>query len=537
MQLAEFLLLTVLALGVARAGHGAVRSLPGYAVVLTAGIAVLLVGGLTAGWRWQLYPAILGIALLSLGLLRQGPVSRALRVTGTAVLLLLGLLSGFLALQFPLLKLPEPAGPYGVGTFDYTLVDGSRQELYDPARPRELQVEVWYPADTFTLDAYSASTLYHELYETGGDWISLASGYLRKVKTHSFPLAPLADAGRTRFPVLLFNHAQASFTAQNQLLMEHLASHGYVVFSISHPYDSLKVNLSDSRVVRRSAALPADMPRDFLSAPGTQLMTGVLELSDNDYREFSRVLGLIKQLGRELEAAGPDEREERLEAALHSEALEPYEDLVSPQDLESYLLFTTQYQDTKVRHWVEDTRFVADSLLDMRYPLNGFEQALDVDRLGVFGMSFGGAVAGEFCRIDARCKAGANYDGTQFGAHWDEPLQAPFLMLYSSDTHGMNDFAYPAGEKDYWEWTVPGSRHVDFTDAPYVAPFVKTIGLSGRIDAGDMTRLLNALQLQFFDYYLKGQALPGDPAEAFPGLELAASIQPFILPTENKEQP
>src|SRR5690606_20773880 len=108
------------------------------------------------------------------------------------------------------------------GTFDYSLTDFSRVEQYDTDRYRELYVEVWYPADPSRLNEYPASTLYKELYESGGDWISHLSGYLRNVETHSFANAPVAGSGSIKFPVLLFNHGQASFTSQNQLLMEHL---------------------------------------------------------------------------------------------------------------------------------------------------------------------------------------------------------------------------------------------------------------------------------------------------------------------------
>jgi hypothetical protein len=40
-----------------------------------------------------------------------------------------------------------------------------------------------------------------------------------------------------------------SFAEQNTLLMEHLASHGYVVFGINHTYTSMRVVSADGRVI------------------------------------------------------------------------------------------------------------------------------------------------------------------------------------------------------------------------------------------------------------------------------------------------
>ena len=47
--------------------------------------------------------------------------------------------------------------------------------------------------------------------------------------------------------VIIFSHAMGSFPEQSTLLMEHLASHGYVVFATSHPYASMRVVSSDGR--------------------------------------------------------------------------------------------------------------------------------------------------------------------------------------------------------------------------------------------------------------------------------------------------
>jgi len=48
----------------------------------------------------------------------------------------------------PVFQLPQPTGPYGIGTVTYDWTDASRPELFSTnsnAR-RELMVQIWYPA-------------------------------------------------------------------------------------------------------------------------------------------------------------------------------------------------------------------------------------------------------------------------------------------------------------------------------------------------------------------------------------------------------
>ncbi len=52
--------------------------------------------------------------------------------------------------------------------------------------------------------------------------------------------APLTDAAANR-PVVIYSHGYTSFLGQNTALMEELASHGYIVYSAQHTYDSSPV--------------------------------------------------------------------------------------------------------------------------------------------------------------------------------------------------------------------------------------------------------------------------------------------------------
>ena len=91
--------------------------------------------------------------------------------------------------------------------------------------------------------------------------------------------------------------------------------------------------------------------------------------------------------------------------------------------------------------WVADTQFVVDQLerLNANDPSGRFTGRLDLGRLGMFGHSFGGAQALQFCHRDARCKAGIDIDGAPYGSVVQDGLQQPFMILLSDHRREMGD--------------------------------------------------------------------------------------------------
>lgn len=96
--------------------------------------------------------------------------------------------------------------------------------------------------------------------------------------------------------------------------------------------------------------------------------------------------------------------------------------------------------------WASDTTFVVDQLQRLNDdPSERFAGRMDLQRLGMFGHSFGGATALEFCREDSRCKAALDMDGIPFGRVVPEGLSKPCMFLLSDHSGEMAD---------------PESRHV-----------------------------------------------------------------------------
>jgi predicted dienelactone hydrolase len=105
---------------------------------------------------------------------------------------------------------PAQLGPWAVGRTTF--------ELADPARgDRTLPVDVWYPVDD--ADANGPPSVYDLLF-TGIE------------SAVAFDSPPSSAAGP--FPLLVFSHGNDGIRFQSFFLMEHLASHGFVVAAPDH---------------------------------------------------------------------------------------------------------------------------------------------------------------------------------------------------------------------------------------------------------------------------------------------------------------
>ena len=87
--------------------------------------------------------------------------------------------------------------------------------------------------------------------------------------------------------------------------------------------------------------------------------------------------------------------------------------------------------------WTADIALVLDRLerLNTSDATGTFTGRLDMTRVGVFGHSFGGATAAQFCHEDSRCKAGIDLDGIPFGSVVRQGLHQPFMFVLSDQIH------------------------------------------------------------------------------------------------------
>jgi len=89
--------------------------------------------------------------------------------------------------------------------------------------------------------------------------------------------------------------------------------------------------------------------------------------------------------------------------------------------------------DKLLAAWTADIAFVLDRLerLNAASASGKLAGRLDMTRVGVFGHSFGGAQAAQFCSEDSRCKAGIDVDGALLGSVIRAGIRQPFMFLLS----------------------------------------------------------------------------------------------------------
>lgn len=198
--------------------------------------------------------------------------------------------------------------------------------------------------------------------------------------------------------------------------------------------------------------------------------------------------------------------------------------------------------------WVEDARYALDRLDDMN-EAGLLAGVLDVDQIGMYGWSFGGATSIEAAVRDRRVRAAVDHDGQLFGTASERGSDRPFMLL-----HGGAPPEAPAGQDadeqarvqaamdeligvvrdadrrfreastaDGYDVTIAGATHGNFSDLPLLVP-----GASPGIDPGRAHEIINTLTLAFFDQYLKGIPSPllEDPTTRFPEVTFERRIRP-----------
>ena len=192
------------------------------------------------GYRWQMIPAF---GLLGYLFLRTKLRNRLqMQFLGKTFLVLWAIGSILLPIAIPVPALPVPSGPYKVGTQIFQWTDSTRQEWFtdeDPNDVRKLVVQVWYPAvenGEKTAPYMDQMKLRAEMLGNAGGVSGFLVEQLGLVKTHGLLNAkPIVDGNP--FPVVLFSHGITGQRALHTILFEHLASNGYFIAALDHPYD------------------------------------------------------------------------------------------------------------------------------------------------------------------------------------------------------------------------------------------------------------------------------------------------------------
>jgi predicted dienelactone hydrolase len=371
-------------------------------------------------------------------------------------------------------ELPEPNGPYPVGTTELHLVDHDRADPWVAGATRELMVSVWYPAQPgeqprapYLLPG-AAAAFDHQTSPSLG----IAPGQIDfGVATH----AGIGAAARPRaggWPVVLYSPGATMPRSLGTALVEQLAAEGYVVVTIDHTHEAPAVDFPGGRVEPRQ--LPVSSPEVLKKMIATRV------------QDTTFVLDELETL-----AAGgnPDAEQRRLPAGL-GRAL----------DLSEIGMF-----GHSAGGFTTGETMVTDRRIDAGADLDG--------SLG-YALSAG-----------------------DFGTVAEQGLDRPFLLMSAGDHGSSSDPSWQAFLRNQRGWKldlhVPAGEHFTFTDIQATLP-----QLAGKLDiAGervaaaigtvDPTRIVaseRAYLTAFFDQHLRHrpQCLLNGPSPEHPDVEFVA---------------
>lgn len=294
---------------------------------------------------------------------------------------------------------------------------------------------------------------------------------------------PATAAQDIDYPLVVFSHGAFGFRGSNYSTFAELASHGYVVCSIDHTYHSFFTKQTDGRT----------------TIVDLNFMNDAIAVTNQDYDEAKTYE--LTQTWLDLRVA---DMNFVLDTILDQVATSAASDAANSTAAESADTAAAGHAST---------------------PAADVYSLIDTQKIGLFGHSMGGATSAALGRERNDIDAVIILDGTMLGEAVDfqdgaevlnqEAYPVPLLDVFAEDHYNQalaNPESYAnmvAGKNglDTRRTVIYGSGHLNFTDLPLFSPaLAKQLG-TGTIDPRFCIETMNHIVLEYFDTYLKGDAM------------------------------
>lgn len=277
------------------------------------------------------------------------------------------------------------------------------------------------------------------------------------------------------FPVVFFSHGAFGYYQSNYSTYAELASNGYVVISMEHPYHSMFTKDTAGKTIMVDSEMLNNSMRIQNTADGSiteeEVFSITKEWMDLRLEDANFVINTIK--------ASTDNN--RLTSVWNVD------------DIDS---------DKIVK------------ILPM----------MDCEHIGFMGHSLGGATAVSIGRMRDDIDAVIDLDGTMLGEVLyvesgadvvnEEPYPIPLLSLDNQEHHDSRISAFENGEvyannvihenaKISYNTYIRNSGHMNFTDLPMFSPVIASMLGTGDVNSEECMQTVNQLTLNFFNAYLK----------------------------------
>jgi len=452
MQFSETLLLIFLVINLVRS---IIEKKPNRYIAII-GLVLFIFHAVLGEFRWQMLFAYVVFAFTISAQFFQFKMAKWLRVLGFVFGTILIILSTVLTYVLPVFSVAKPTGAYSVASRYIYLKDETREEDITVISndKRELMIKVWYPSSAKN----DQPEKYLESVEREGFALkyglpSNAFAYLKGVDTNTFPnLTPAKGI----FPVLIFSPGYYTPASGYYTILEELVSHGFIIFNINHTYETMGTEFPDGRKV----------------------------FFDNEY---STTTAWSDEMGKAVEQYGNAQKKTEKRLATKT-MVDVYDGSV------------------KVKRWAADIQSLLNNLEMWNQEQTFFlTEQLDLNRLGAFGHSQGGAAAIEASLFDERIAAAVNLDGAQWGSLIDTLLQKPSALISSemiTTQLDVNQYIFNnSGQQPFYNIILQNAGHSSFSDIPQIIR-IPQLNEAGTISPALANQTIHEFLLAFFQKHL-----------------------------------
>ncbi|RFU76993.1 paf acetylhydrolase family [Trichoderma arundinaceum] len=166
---------------------------------------------------------------------------------------------------------PGPAGPYAVAMKEQPLTDTSRADPLDPtgkSKTRRLLVSLYLPVDKSRRSCPAVTVPYMTppvaaSYGQTATQVGIPDTFYEQFQMEFCDLKKLSPCGQAsnknrKYPLILFDPGLGESRLIYGAMARSLASHGYVVVTVDHPFDAPAVQFPDGTVIEGVDLDPSD---------------------------------------------------------------------------------------------------------------------------------------------------------------------------------------------------------------------------------------------------------------------------------------
>ena len=350
---------------------------------------------------------------------------------------------------------PVPTGEYAVGTFTYTVYNDRQEMLREHENEmRSVAARVFQPAPSHAVEGMDK-----ERYMTRDLAKAIRKDFFAPINydkleangentMECFRNAPHVE--NRRFPLIVFNHGYNSYREGNSFLCIELASHGYVVISVTHSHEALLTVLDDGTTF----SFEKRIQKWMYNEPVFKVV--------KDMKRLQKLKGSFEE-----KAAAIDEWQKR----------------------------ACGFLNNRVTEWEKDVAAAVN------YAKENFADFIDFNYgIGVSGHSMGGAVAYALCQDHPEYVGGVNIDGALFGNHDGKIMTKPYLQINCESNKEIIYRGFVNKDAPAYRIVFDGMQHMAFSDLKQAIPINL---IAGKMDPDYMHENLCKIHLEFFDTFLK----------------------------------